>query len=47
LECDVDPIPIWKPRDYVEIENLPEWLDPEYVEAAKRLDEEIKRRERN
>eukprot|EP00996_Jenningsia_fusiforme_P000457 NODE_1400_length_1551_cov_37.673103_g1261_i0.p1 GENE.NODE_1400_length_1551_cov_37.673103_g1261_i0~~NODE_1400_length_1551_cov_37.673103_g1261_i0.p1 ORF type:complete len:449 (+),score=74.09 NODE_1400_length_1551_cov_37.673103_g1261_i0:138-1484(+) len=39
LELEIDPIPVWQPRDGVTLADLPEELEDEYKAAAARLQE--------
>ena len=39
LGLEVDPIPVWRPRDSVPIHSIPSYVHPYYVEAAKRLEQ--------
>jgi hypothetical protein len=46
FKLDIDPIPVWRPRDAVPIEKIPKWVDKWYIEAAKRQEKMAKQRER-
>lgn len=46
LNIEVDPVPVWRPADYVPLDKLPKWLDPYYVKAARRLEQMIAQREK-
>eukprot|EP01012_Entosiphon_sulcatum_P035464 TRINITY_DN45010_c0_g1_i1.p1 TRINITY_DN45010_c0_g1~~TRINITY_DN45010_c0_g1_i1.p1 ORF type:complete len:489 (+),score=71.52 TRINITY_DN45010_c0_g1_i1:21-1487(+) len=41
---EIDPVPVWRPRDAVPIAKIPKWVHPYYVEAAKRLEKYIQGR---
>lgn len=45
LNLQVDPIPVWRPRDSVPIKKIPKWVDPYYVEKARGLEDMAKLRE--
>lgn len=44
LGIEVDPTPVWRPRDAVPLHALPKDLNPYYVAAAKRLEQTALRR---
>jgi len=46
LKIEIDPIPVWRPRDSVPIDKIPKNIDPYYVAAAKRLEITAKEREK-
>jgi len=46
LGLEIDPVPAWRPADYVPLNKLPKWLDPEYAKAARRLEAVIVQREK-
>jgi NAD-dependent SIR2 family protein deacetylase len=39
LAVEVDPIPVWRPRDSVPIDQIPKWVHPYYVKKAQLLEE--------
>ena len=45
LGVEVDPTPVWRPRDSVSFWRIPRWVDIRDVEAAKRLEVVAKQRE--
>jgi len=45
LGLEIDPIPVWRPKDSVPIEKIPSWVNKYYVEKAKNLEEVAKLRE--
>jgi len=46
LNIEIDPIPVWRPRDSVPIAKIPSWCHPYYVQAAIRLEETAVEREK-
>jgi len=45
LKVEVDPVPVWRPKDSVPLEKIPSWVHPRYVEAAMLLEEEAQIRD--
>lgn len=43
---EVDPVPVWRPRDGVSIDKIPSWVHPYYVAAAARLELVAQQREK-
>jgi len=46
LKLDIEPIPVWRPRDSLPFDQIPGYIDPPFIEAAKRLEWVAQQREK-